>query len=222
MFGDAVEVDSHAGAYQPPLTTTTQRPQPPPALHSQAQVPHEAAKHAAAAAPDLVSRFTAREPLYRQMVLGSRDVGGLIRGGAQPSSTASTPQRAYNKASPTRRIPTSTCDSSSVPDAHRRPDRHHRRTRPQREALPHRGRDGAFPVVLQVAEPARRYQQRRTGAVDCIGYLNTVGGRTEPHLLRRQTAHRRMLRPPLNRLSIGREPLAQRGGSNEVPFPSLP
>jgi hypothetical protein len=108
MFGDAVEVDSHAGAYQPPLTTTTQRPQPPPALHSQAQVPHEAAKHAAAAAPDLVSRFTAREPLYRQMVLGSRDVGGLIRGGAQPSSTASTPQRAYNKASPTRRFLTRT------------------------------------------------------------------------------------------------------------------
>ncbi len=50
-------------------------------LHSQALASHEAAKHAAAVAPDLVDRFTARAELYRELVRASRDVGGLIGGG---------------------------------------------------------------------------------------------------------------------------------------------
>lgn len=52
-------------------------------LHSQAQVSHEAAKHAATAAPDLAERFSARALLYRDLVRASRDVGGLAGGGGQ-------------------------------------------------------------------------------------------------------------------------------------------
>jgi hypothetical protein len=52
-------------------------------LHSQAQVSREAAKHAATTAPDLVERFRSRAMLYKELVRVSRDVGGLIGGGAQ-------------------------------------------------------------------------------------------------------------------------------------------
>lgn len=52
-------------------------------LVSQAQVSHEAARHAAAVAPDLVERFTERATLYRELVRASRDIGGLVGGGGQ-------------------------------------------------------------------------------------------------------------------------------------------
>jgi hypothetical protein len=47
-------------------------------LHSQAQVSHEAAKHAATAMPELFQEFSRRAVLYRNMVAASRDLGGLI------------------------------------------------------------------------------------------------------------------------------------------------
>lgn len=50
-------------------------------LHSQAQVSHEAAKHAATTAPELAQRFSTRESLYRDLVRVSRNLGGLIGGG---------------------------------------------------------------------------------------------------------------------------------------------
>ena len=52
-------------------------------LLSQAQASHEAARHAKAAAPDLVERFSERVRLYRDLVAASRDVGGLVGGGGQ-------------------------------------------------------------------------------------------------------------------------------------------
>lgn len=50
-------------------------------LHSQAQLSHEAARHAVAAAPDLVEKFTERIELYRELVRSSRDIGGLVGSG---------------------------------------------------------------------------------------------------------------------------------------------
>ena len=46
--------------------------------------------------------------------------------------------------------------------------------------------DRALPVELEVAEPARRDDQRRAGAVDRIRDPHAVGGPAEPDLLRRR------------------------------------
>jgi hypothetical protein len=50
-------------------------------LHAQAQVSHEAARHAAAAAPELVDRILERQSVYRRLVAQSRNVGGVVGDG---------------------------------------------------------------------------------------------------------------------------------------------
>lgn len=50
-------------------------------LHSQAQVSHEAAIRATTAAPELVTTFSNRALIYRDLLRASRDVGGLVGGG---------------------------------------------------------------------------------------------------------------------------------------------
>jgi hypothetical protein len=75
-------------------------------LHSQAHVSHEAAKHAASAAPDLVERFSARASLYQELVRVSRNVGGLIGGGGEAvveSQNAAVRLQRVDKASPNTR-----------------------------------------------------------------------------------------------------------------------
>jgi hypothetical protein len=50
-------------------------------LRTQAQAAHEAGRHAAAVAPDLVARFLDREQTYRLLQTNSRDLGGLVGDG---------------------------------------------------------------------------------------------------------------------------------------------
>ena len=50
-------------------------------VRSQAEVAHEAARHAASAAPELVERFLDREYTYKLLQQASRNLGGLIGNG---------------------------------------------------------------------------------------------------------------------------------------------
>jgi hypothetical protein len=50
-------------------------------LRTQARAAHEAGRHAASAAPDLVARFLDREQTYQLLQRNSRDLGGLVGDG---------------------------------------------------------------------------------------------------------------------------------------------
>jgi hypothetical protein len=50
-------------------------------LRTQAQAAHEAGRHAADVAPDLIARFLDREQTYRLLQTNSRDLGGLVGDG---------------------------------------------------------------------------------------------------------------------------------------------
>lgn len=50
-------------------------------LRTQAQAAHEAGRHAASAAPDLVARFLDRGQTYQLLLRNSRDLGGLVGDG---------------------------------------------------------------------------------------------------------------------------------------------
>lgn len=58
-------------------------------LGSQAEVAHEAARHAAHAAPDLVETFLEREQTYRQLSHASRNLGGLVGHGGPAAAESS-------------------------------------------------------------------------------------------------------------------------------------
>jgi hypothetical protein len=50
-------------------------------LHAQAQLSNEAARHAAACAPDLVERFLERQRVYHRLVSQTRNMGGVVGDG---------------------------------------------------------------------------------------------------------------------------------------------
>lgn len=106
-------------------------------LHSQALASHEAAKHAAAVAPDLVDRFTARRSCTGACTRKPRcrwpDRWRWLRGSRKPERCAASPKDAHH-----RRL----CRGCGVPSRtrsafhpHRLPDQSHHRARLPREAL---------------------------------------------------------------------------------------
>jgi hypothetical protein len=76
-------------------------------IHSQIQVAHEAGRHAAHAAPELVEPFLARERTYKQLHIAGRSLGGLIGNGGQAAAESA------NAAERFRRAPMSTTDDAA-------------------------------------------------------------------------------------------------------------
>jgi hypothetical protein len=77
-------------------------------FHSQTDVAHEAARHAAHGAPELVEPFLEREQTYRQLHVAARNLGGRVGNGG-PAAAESA-----NAADRLRRAPIATTDDDAA------------------------------------------------------------------------------------------------------------
>jgi len=76
-------------------------------IHAQVRVAHEAGRHAAHAAPELVEPFLTRERTYQQLHIAARNLGGLIGSGGQAAAESA------NAAERLRRAPVSSTDDTA-------------------------------------------------------------------------------------------------------------
>jgi len=66
-------------------------------LRSQADLAHEAARHAASAAPELVERFLDREHTYKLLQKSSRNLGGLVGNGGVAAAESQNAQGRFKR-----------------------------------------------------------------------------------------------------------------------------